>query len=435
MTARISRRKLIAGTIALTAAANSTTKAADDPKKTVAQVEPAKAITTWPQWDTSDADGLVTVLNSGRWGRLGGNRVAEFEQKWRETMQARFCIATSSGTTALLTALGALNIGPGDEVILPPYTFVATFNAITNSYALPIFVDVDRESFQIDPSKIAAAVTANTKLIVPVHIGGTPVDIDGVMKIANEKKIPVVEDACQAALAAWRGKPVGTHGLGGCFSFQASKNLTAGEGGAIVTNDEKFAHQCYNFHTPGGGRPVASLGRGANFRLTEFQGSILLTQLARLQSQAKRRDENAAYLSNLLTAIPGIHPAKLYEGCDRSAWHLYMFRYDATQFSGLTREAFLQELRKEGIGASAGYSSLNQSTHVLAIANNPHYQRIYGREFMENWSSKNLCPVNDQLCTQAVWFSQNVLLGERTDMEKIATSIENIQSRASKLAS
>ena len=439
MTTDFNRRNLMAGTIAIATAACSTKIAAAQDQSAakeapVAQAQPARPVTSWPQWDSTDADGLVAVLNSGKWGRLNGTRVAEFEQCWRETMQARYCIATSSGTTALLTALGALDIGPGDEVIMPPYTFVATFNAITNSYALPVFVDSDLASFQIDALKISPAITANTRLILPVHIGGTPVDLDAVSKIASEKNIAFIEDACQAPLAVWRGKPVGTHGLGGCFSFQSSKNLTSGEGGAVVTNDETFAHQCYNYHTPGGGRPAKSLGRGANYRLTEFQGSVLLTQFARLMVQAKKRDENAKYLSELLAKIPGINPAKLYDGCDRSAWHLFMFRYDSAQFEGLSRAVFLQELNKMGIAASGGYSSLNRSAHVLALAKNPHYQKIYGKEFMAGWSEKNHCPVNDQLCTQGVWLTQNVLLGERTEMERIAASVDDIRKRSGQLS-
>lgn len=434
MSPTIDRRQLLAGGMALSAAVCgpriSQAAAPAQAAEPAATTSRAASTQSWPVWGATDAQGLVEVLDSGKWGRLGGTRVAAFEEALRARMAARYCVATSSGTTALLTALGALNIGPGDEVILPPYTFVATFNAITSSFALPRFVDSDLQSFQIDASRIAAAVNASTRLILPVHIGGTPCDLDAVTKIAEDKKIPLIEDACQAPLAVWRGKPVGTHGLGGCFSFQASKNLNAGEGGAVVTNDETFAQQCFNYHTPGNPRPVPSLGRGSNHRLTEFQGSLLLTQMASLEAQSKLRDENAAYLVELLSQIPGISPAKWYEGCERSAWHLFMFRYDAGQFAGMTRDTFLQELRKRGVGASSGYTPLDQSDHVLALANNPHYQRIYGKDFMAQWIESNRCPVNDQLCQQAVWLSQNVLLGKRSDMERIADSVAAIRSQA-----
>lgn len=395
----------------------------------------AKAHVEWPMWDASEETALLGALNSGKWGRTNpGRYLAEFETAYAKRMRAKHCLATSSGTTALLTTLGAMGIGPGDEVILPPYTFVATFNAITNSYSLPVFVDSDAETFQIDPTKIAAAITPNTKLLLPVHIGGSPSDLGAILPIANAHRVPVIEDACQAPLAELGGQPVGTIGLAGCFSFQASKNITAGEGGAILTNDEAFANLCYNFHTPGGGKSGASLGRGANYRLTEFQAAILGAQLVRLEEHAKIRDANAAYLTELLQKIPGITPAKLVPGCTRSGWHLYMFRYDPKQFSGLSREKFLKEMAKAGISASGGYTSLNQSRHVQALATNPYYLRIYGKEAMSRWVDANQCPVNDKLCSEAVWFTQTKLLGTRTEMERTAQAVTDIQKRAGDLA-
>ena len=388
----------------------------------------------WPIAEASDEKGLIEVLRSGRWGRTsGGKRVAQFEATFARSMRARHCIATSSGTTALLTALGALNIGPGDEVILPAYTFVATFNSITANFALPIFADIDAATFQVDSASVTAAITPATRLLLPVHIGGSPADLDALTTLARKRGIPLIEDACQAPLAEWRGQPIGTQGLGGCFSFQASKNLTAGEGGAVLTNDDAFADLCYNYHTPGGARPGPSSGRGANFRLTEFQAALLISQMERLETQAKTRDANASYLSELLSQIPGVKPASLSPGSTRSAWHLYMFRYDAKAFSGLPRAKFIQALAKQGVGVSSGYTSLNRSAHVLALAENPHYQRIYGKTALKQWVERNRCPVNDQIVEEALWLPQTKLLTNRTEMERIATSIADIQHRAGDL--
>jgi dTDP-4-amino-4,6-dideoxygalactose transaminase len=410
--------------------------AAAAPAPSAPAVPSAKPVSNWPRWDHRDEAALLGVLHSGQWGRTAGGaaRVREFEAAWAARMQARHCIATSSGTTALLTALGALNLGPGDEVILPPYTFVATFNTITASFALPVFADTDAASFQIDPARMAAAITPATKLLLPVHIAGTPADLDALTALAQSRGLTLLEDACQAPLAEWHGRPVGTAGIGGCFSFQASKNLTSGEGGAIVTNDEAFAHLCYDFHTPGGTKKSASSGRGANYRLTEFQAALLLAQLTRFEAQAKTRDANATYLSQLLRQIPGTTPATLPAGATRGAWHLYMFRYDATKFAGLTRAKFLAALAQAGVAASAGYTSLNTSSHVKALAANPHYQRLYGKDTMARWMKRNQCPVNDRLVEEAVWFGQTKLLGHRTDMEKIAAAIAGIQKRAGELA-
>ncbi|HUR59966.1 MAG TPA: DegT/DnrJ/EryC1/StrS family aminotransferase, partial [Opitutaceae bacterium] len=289
-------------------------------------------------------------------------------------------------------------------------------------------------SFQIDPAKIAAAVTPATRLLLPVHIGGSTCELDAIAEISRSKKIPLIEDACQAPTAEWRGKPAGTVGTAGCFSFQASKNLTAGEGGAVVTNDEDFANQVYNFHTPGGPKPGHSWGRAANYRLTEFQAALLLAQYTRFEEQQDTRHANATHLTALLKQIPGITPARLTSGNNRSAWHLYMFRYDAQRFSGLSRAKFLAALKAEGIGASGGYSSLNNSAHVTALAANPHYQRIYGEARMAGWVEQNQCPVNDRLIEEAVWFTQTKLLGPRSDIERTAEIIANIQKRAGELA-
>jgi perosamine synthetase len=390
---------------------------------------------SWPVWDATEESALRDVLNSGRWSRTsGGPRLAAFEAAFAARQKAKYCIATSSGTTALLTTLGALGIGPGDEVILPPYTFVATFNVITASYALPVFVDTDPKTFQIDPAKIAAAVTPRTRAILPVHIGGSPADLGAIAPVAKAKNIPVIEDACQAPLAELRGTPVGAIGLGGCFSFQASKNLNAGEGGAVVTNDESFANLCHNFHTPGAPKPGPTAGRGSNFRLTEFQAGVLIAQMTRLDAQSKTREENAKYLTEMLERIPGITPAKLVDGCTRSAWHLYMMRYDRREFANLPRAKFLAALAKAGVAASGGYTNLTQTAHVKALAGNPHYQKIYGPTAMIRWLESSVCPVNNTLCDEAVWLTQTTLLRPRTEMERIATVIADIRKRAGDLA-
>ena len=396
----------------------------------------ASAASDWPLWDQRDERALIDVLHSGKWGRTGsgGARVREFEALFAKRMGAKFCVATSSGTTALLSSLGALNIGPGDEVVLPPYTFVATFNAITASFALPVFADVDAASFQIDPAKLSAAITPATKLLLPVHIGGSTCEIETIAGIARDRKITLIEDACQALTAEWRGQPIGTKGLGGCFSFQASKNLTAGEGGAVLTNDEAFANQVFNFHTPGVPKPVPSWGRAANYRLTEFQAGLLLAQYTRFEAQQDTRHANATYLSSLLGKIPGIAPAQLASGNNRSGWHLYMMRYDARQFAGLSRAKFIQALVKEGVAASSGYTTLVNSPHVKALATNPHYQKIYGKETMAHWLERSQCPVNDRVIEEAVWLGQTKLLASRSEMERIAEVIASVKKRAGDLA-
>lgn len=398
------------------------------------------AYPSWPVFDKTEELALTKVLKSKAWGRGSGKSVTEFESAYAKALDVRHCLAVSSGTSSLYTMLGALNIGPGDEVIIPVYTFIATYNVVVLNYALPIMVDTDIESFQIDASRIEAAITAQTRVIMPVHMGGSPADLDKIVAIGKKAEIPVIEDACQAHLAEWRGRKVGTYGLAGGFSFQSSKNLCAGEGGAVVTNDDQLASLCANFHNQGQSGTAGSsynpgVGtRATNMRMTEFQGGILQAQMSRLSDQSARRSENAAYLTSLFNDIPGISPAKLYEGTTRSAYHLYMFRYDMNHFAGLSREKFMQALRAEGIPCSGGYGAMNRDRYVTELANNKHYLKIYGAKTMSDWLERNHCPQNQLLCQQqAVWFTQNLLLGTRTQMEQVAQGVRKIQKFAAEI--
>lgn len=394
----------------------------------------------WPIFDNTEEKALISVLRSGVWGRLNGPVVAQFEQAYAEMNGVGHCLGVSSGTAALTTILGAMDIGPGDEVVIPVYTFIATYNVVVLNYALPILVDTDIETFQIDAKKAEAAVTAQTKAIMPVHIGGTPADIDAFVRIGEKTGIPIIEDACQAHLAEWKGKKVGNFGLAGAFSFQSSKNLNCAEGGAILTNDADFARACYTFHNQGQGGTGTSYGTGTgtratNQRLTEFQGNLLLAQMTRLQQQAKTRSDNAKYLTELLGDIPGIEPAKWYPGTTQSAYHLYMFRYLKEHFGGLSRDKFIEALGAEGIPCSSGYGQMNRDAYVTGLASNSHYLRIYGEKTMQEWLERNQCPQNDKLTgEQSLWFFQNMLLGTRENMEQIAGAIRKIQQYAKQIA-
>ena len=199
---------------------------------------------SWPVFDQVEEQALLGALRSSYWNRGGGGQnVDKFEKAYSALTGAKGCLATANGTSALLVSLSALGIGPGDEVIVPPYTFVATVNVVLALNALPVFVDTDPETFQIDHRKIEAAITDRTAAIMPVHLGGNSANLDAILEVARKHKLPVVEDACQAHLAEWRGRKVGTWGALGCFSFQASKNLNSGEGGAILTNDEDLLRE------------------------------------------------------------------------------------------------------------------------------------------------------------------------------------------------
>ncbi|MFA7493477.1 MAG: DegT/DnrJ/EryC1/StrS family aminotransferase [Proteiniphilum sp.] len=390
----------------------------------------------WPIVDATEEKALLAAVRGRGWGRRAKNNAADhFENNYANLLGANHCLTVNSGTSALFTMMGALNIGPGDEVILPVYTFIATYNAVVLHNALPIIVDIDPESFQIDPKKMEAAITKETKALMPVHIAGSPADLDSILEVGDRHNLPVIEDACQAHLAEWKGKKVGTFGIGGAFSFQESKNLNCGQGGAITTNNRQFMDACTGFHHQGAllpDNPYAQGGvRGGNLRMTEFQASILNAQMTRLEQQAKTRSENAAYLSGMLNEIPGIAPAKLYPGTTNSAYHLYMFRYDSNYFAGMSRALFMEALSAEGVPCSGGYGQMEKTPRVISLAHNRHYVKIYGEKTMADWLERIQCPHNAKVSAEiAVWFTQTVLLGTKTDMEQIAEAIRKIQKYA-----
>jgi perosamine synthetase len=395
----------------------------------------------WPVYGAPEEEALRGVLQSGNWFRGSGRKVGEFEAAYAKLVGSRHCIATANGTSALYASMGALEIGPGDEVILPPYTFIATLNVILLNYALPVFVDSDPATFQIDARKIEAALSERTAAIVPVHLGGNVADLDAIMALAARRNIPVIEDACQAPIAEWRGRKVGTLGRTGCFSFQASKNLNSGEGGAVITDDDELAEKVYAFHNNNRARRVSGYNfsyrgtRGANLRLCEWQGAMLLAQMTRLEEQSKVREQNAQYLTSRLREIPGILPAQMHAGCTRNAYHLYMFRFDAAQFGGgLTRAGFLKALAAEGVPCSSGYTSLNREGFLKDVLASKAYRRIYPAAVLTAWADRNRCPANDRLCDEAVWLTHPMLLGPRQDMDAIAAAVRKIHAHAAQLA-
>lgn len=440
MMSRLPRRMFL-GTAALAISARKLRAA--DPVPAILggtpALPPARRSVAWPIIGENDVTEWLDVLRSGAWNRLGGDRVDRFEAAWAERLGAKHALATANGTSALTCALNALGVGPGDEVIVPPYTFAATVNAVLMQHALPVFVDTDPKTFQIDASRIESALTDRTRAIIPVHVGGAPADLDAILDIAKRHDLPVIEDACQAHLAEWRGRAVGTLGACGCFSFQASKNLNCGEGGALVTGDEEIDRQARSFQNNGrawAGAPGQYARNGANLRLTEFQGALLSTQMGRLEDQSRTRERNAARLTERLEAIGGLVPVRPHDGCTRNAYHLYMCRYGPEAFAGLPRAKFLEALAAEGVGASPGYGPLNREPFLAAAFATRGFRRVYGEGSLADRLARTVegCPVNDRVCTEAVWLTQTTLLGSGEDMDAIAQAVEKIKQHAGRIA-
>lgn len=399
----------------------------------------------WPQWpiwnSEKDEQLVIKVLRSGVWSR--STVTDEFEKKWAETVGSKRALAVVNGTNALIAALVQLDIGGGDEVIIPPYTFIATAIAVLATGAMPVFVDTDLETFQIDTEKIEAKITSRTKAILPVHILGLPANMPRIMEIANKHNLVVVEDACQAWLAEIDHKKMGTFGHAGCFSFQNSKNLPIGEGGAIVSDDDDFMDRCYSYHNYGNpyGSVVGAVGEGTvmagtKLRITEYQAAIGLVQLERLESQTSTRNENATYLKSKIMDIPGIVPYRLYDNVTRAAFHLFPFRYKKDGFHGMPKEKFLQAMRAEGIPCSGGYAPLNKMPYLNNAFQSKNFQLMYPKEALDihAYNERNQCPENDRLCDdEAVWLFQSMLLTETKDMDDIANSIEKIHDNAERI--
>jgi len=391
----------------------------------------------WPEWDRSAEQGIIEMFRTGRWWRGGGEHVAEFEKKYAELIGARRCLATASGTTALMTALNVAGVDAGDEVFVSPYTFIASYNVIFAHRALPVFVDSDPATFLIDPKKIEERITERSVAILPVHIYGLPVDMDSVNRVAKKHNLMVVEDACQAWLAEYRGKKTGTLGDLGCFSFQNSKHLPAGEGGAITGNDDDLLDRCNAYHNCG--RPYGNMKKGPgnmyngmNYRMQQSQALILMSQMNRIHKDNDTRLSNALYLDSKLSKIPGITPHRLAGGATRAVYHMYPFRYNSEEFNNIPKEKFIRALNAEGVPCSGGYGKQNHDGLIEEQLNSKGYRRLFKEARLKQWREENVLPGNDRLCDEAVTFYQSILLGSKTDMDDIVNAITKIyENRAS----
>ncbi len=439
----IGKTALMGAGIALTPSLVKASVLQDKPAILGGKAVRSKPWAKWPIWKAeTDEKRLLEVMRSGVWSR---NKVVdEFEHAWANAVGAKRCLTVVNGTNALITAMVQLGIGAGDEVLLSPYTFIACSAAILATGAIPVFVDVDRETFQIDPAKIEGRISSRTRAILAIHILGLPCDMPAILEVARKHDLLVLEDACQAWLAEINGQKVGTFGDAGCFSFQNSKSIAMGEGGAIVSNDDIFMDRCFSYHNfgspygtvSGAGKP-GYLMMGTKLRLTEYQAAIGLVQLARLEQETSIRTENANYLHSLIKDIPGILPYRLYDHVTRAVFFLLPFRYQQNQPHGLTRERFIEALRAEGIPCSSGYAPLNKMPYLAHAFQTKNFKRMYSAEELDidTYNRRNECPENDALCdSEAVWFTQNMLLGSRSDMEEIAFAIERIQRNAAQIA-
>jgi dTDP-4-amino-4,6-dideoxygalactose transaminase len=390
-----------------------------------------KPFPAWPIYDEREREALNEVLDSGVWWRTPGTKTLAFEQEFAAYHQAKHGIAVTNGTHALEVALAAMGIGSGDEVIVPNATFVATASAVLFTGALPVLVDVRADSYCIDPELAEAAITENTKAIIAVHMGGRPADLDQLVAVADKHGIRLLEDAAHAHGSEWRGRKVGAFGIGGTFSFQASKTMTAGEGGMIISDDDEFERLARSTHDCGrlpGEWFYDHFMYGSNYRLSEWQGAVLLAQLTRLDEQTSRRHQMGRLLDRLLSEIAGISPQSHDSRITRNGQYAYIFHYDKRAFSGVETSRFVAALEAEGIPTQAPYPPL----HKLDLFTSGAYRdRLSGAQAgAQHTFLGDAFPNSEREAWETVWITQNALLGDAEDMGEIAAAIRKIQANA-----
>ena len=390
----------------------------------------------WPQYDDRERQALMDVLDSRVWWRTPGTRTLNFEQEFAAYHEAKHGIACTNGTAAIEIVMAALGIAPGDEVIVPDYTFVATASAVLFAGALPVMVDIDPRTYCIDPDAIEAAITPRTKAIIAVHVAGHPADLDRIPEIAKKHGLFFIEDSAHAHGSEWRGHKVGTFGDAGTFSFQQSKLMTAGEGGMIITNDDDLEVKIRSVQDCGrmpGEWFYSHFTYGSNYRLSEWQGAILSQQLARLDEQAAVRTANAVYLDEALAAIDGITPQWQDPRCTLNGHYCYIFDYDPAAFAGLSTPAFIKALEAEGIPTQASYPPI----HELEMFKNGEYRKRLAADHAaeEHAFLKASFPHSEHAAAQSVWLVHRTLLGTGQDTADIVAAIKKIQAQAGALVS
>lgn len=379
---------------------------------------------SWPVFGEPEERKLLAVLRSGNWGKLDGQEVAAFEQRFAEYSGAKHGIAVNNGTVSLQIALLASGIQAGDEVIVPPYTFLATASAVLLCNAVPVFVDLELDTWNLDPRQIEAAVTPRTRAIIPVHFGGLPADMDAILDIACRHSLTVIEDAAHAHGAEYKGRRCGSIGHLGSFSFQSTKNLTSGEGGIITTSDDGLAERCRSIHNCGriaGGPWYEHHVISCNFRMEEFQGGLLNCQLDRLDDQIRTREANGTYLAERLRRIPGLVPQVRAPTCTRHGYHLFLLRVQPDRL-GLSRQVFIAAVAAEGVPISHGYPWPLYRQPLFANRAFGPYTGARGMDY------RNVCcPQTETLCReQGIFMPQSLLLGTRRDMDDIVVAFEKV---------
>jgi perosamine synthetase len=394
----------------------------------------------WPHINEQMIDNIVKTTKSGIWSRVqnANGNVSTFEKDFAREIGTAYSIGTGSGTQSLSTCVEALGIGPGDEVITSPYTDMGTVSSILTSRALPVLVDIDPNTLQLDPDEVEKKINKNTKAIMAVHIMGLPANMERIMAIAKKHNLKVIEDSCQAPFARYQGKAIGTIGDLGCFSFQASKAIACGEGGAIVGNNEALMNQCFTVQNRGASKAGVNETIGPKYRMNEFEAAILLGQLSTARERHEIRNQNANYLKEQLKGFAGLVPQKQYDGTESSSYYHYALIYNKDHFNGASRAQFLKAINAEGIGfGSYIRTGLHSEPWVDHIINLRGYKSMFSAARLKEYKQGMNLPNCDKVCKEtlvSIW-GCGTLLGTKEEMNKIVDAIMKVHDNKDKLKS
>jgi dTDP-4-amino-4,6-dideoxygalactose transaminase len=398
----------------------------------------------WPKWPAMLADdkmieSVTKTTRSGAWSRINNpvnGTVASFEREYAKLTGAKYCVGTGSGTQALSTCVEALGIGPGDEVITSPYTDFGTISSIICNRALAVQADLDPASFQLDAKDVERKINKNTKAIMPVHMMGMPCEMDAIMALAAKHNLYVIEDACQANFAHYKGRQLGTIGNLGCFSFQASKQISCGEGGAVIGDDEVLMDKVYTVQNHGTNRKGVNVTIGQKFRMNEFEGAILIAQLDSAMDRFKKRNENGNFLDSELKNFKGLVPQKRYEGTESCGYYHYAMSYHKEHFNNASRAQFLKAIAAEGIPLSPYIKGLHTEPWTGYILQLPEYKKMYSTQRLKQFKEELKLPMCDQVGQEMVVLSgSGPLLGSKQDMADVINAIMKVYANRDKLSS
>jgi dTDP-4-amino-4,6-dideoxygalactose transaminase len=396
-------------------------------------VRAGKSWPSWPQWDNSERDLLGEVLESGAWSSSRGEQVTRWAAEFATLQGARHGLALTNGTHTLEAALAACEVGEGDEVIVPALTFVATATAALALGATPILVDVEADSLCIDVAAAEAAVTDRTRAIIPVHIGGRACDMDALVELCERRGLALIEDCAHAPGTRWKGRGAGSFGAFGSFSFEASKLITAGEGGALITNDDTLRARAWSYVNCGrveGEHWYHHATLGSNLRMTEWQGAVLRAQLKRFPEQHRTREERADLLDAELAKIPGLRPQSGDPRIDSRARYAYILHYDPGEFAGMPLSGFERALAAEGIEFGVCYPSLNR---LELFREGRFAPRLRASAPRVDYPALSL-PRAEHAAASTIWLDQRMLLASPEDVLDIPRAIARIQANAVEVA-